>query len=206
MTRIKICGITNVDDACYAVDAGADAIGLVFYEPSPRCVSVDVAAEIASALGPFVTLVGLFVNASSETVNKVLKSVPLSLLQFHGDETALFCEQFSPPYMKALRMREDVDVEAFANDYTSAVAILLDAYLPGVPGGTGEQFDWQRVPKQLSKPVVLAGGLTPDNVASAIQTTRPYAVDVSGGVEKQAGIKDHQRILQFIQQTRSARF
>lgn len=197
-TRVKICGLTTVDDALAAVAAGADAIGLVFYGPSPRCVDVDTAAKIAMAVGPFVTAVGLFVDADKTDVEAVLARVPLQLLQFHGGEPVSYCEQFQRPYMKALRMKPGLDVDAEIARYHSAQGILLDAYRKGVPGGTGETFDWQRVPSSSDKPIVLAGGLQPDNVCAAIAATSPYGVDVSGGVEGAAGIKDHKKIIEFI--------
>lgn len=208
--RIKICGITSVADAQMAVKAGADAIGLVFYEPSPRAVSIDQAREIAASVGPFVTVVGLFVNAEESFVRDVLAQVSLHVLQFHGDESHEFCEQFQRPYMKAIRMRPELDIEQAINAFPSATAILLDAYRPGTPGGTGETFDWQRVPTRSTRPIVLAGGLTAENVALAIQSTQVnghdgvYGVDVSGGVESTPGKKDAQKIKQFIQNARQA--
>lgn len=197
-TRVKICGLTCVDDALAAVSAGVDAIGLVFYEPSPRCVDIQRAAEIAMAVGPFVTTVGLFVNADREQVERVLAQVPLNLLQFHGDESPEYCEYFQRPYMKALRMKPGLDVADEISRYSSAQGVLLDAYRKGTPGGTGETFDWQRVPRISSKPIVLAGGLEVANVAEAIKVTAPYGVDVSGGVERAHGIKDHQQMIEFI--------
>ncbi|MFO1388973.1 phosphoribosylanthranilate isomerase [Cellvibrio sp.] len=203
-TRVKICGITSVADAQTAVNAGADAIGLVFYAPSPRAVTIEQAREIAASVGPFVTVVGLFVNADESYVCEVLANVGLHLLQFHGDESPEFCESFHRPYMKAIRMRPELDLVGAFDKYASATAILLDAYRPGVPGGTGETFDWQRVPKQSLRPIVLAGGLTPENVASAIQATHVYGVDVSGGVESAPGKKDSQKVEQFIFNARHA--
>jgi phosphoribosylanthranilate isomerase len=202
--RVKICGITSVADAQIAVKAGADAIGLVFYAPSPRAVSIEQAREIATSVGPFVTVVGLFVNVEESYVHEVLANVGLHLLQFHGDESREFCEQFQRPYMKAIRMRPGLDVEQVINGFPSASAILLDAYRPGVPGGTGETFDWQRVPKHSSRPIVLAGGLTAENIALAIQSTHVYGVDVSGGVESSPGKKDPQKVEQFIHNARDA--
>lgn len=202
--RIKICGITSVDDAQAVVDAGAHALGLVFYEASPRAVSIERAREIALAAGPFITVTGLFVNAEPEFVDDVIARVPLQLLQFHGDETASYCESFRRPYIKALRMRPDVDVSGDIAKHPNASGFLLDAYRPGVPGGTGETFDWNRVPRDLRIPIVLAGGLTPANVADAIRTTGVYGVDVSGGVEASPGKKDHSKIKTFITNARSA--
>ena len=196
--RIKICGITSVEDAELAVEAGTDAIGLVFYEPSPRYVQIQQAIDIAYSVGPFVTVVGLFVNSDKAAIDNIVNQVPLNLLQFHGDESPAFCEQFSLPYMKAIRMRDDLDLDTEIKRYTSASAILLDAYKPGVPGGTGETFDWKRVPRQTSQHIVLAGGLTPDNVYTAIEQTHPYGVDISGGVESSPGIKDKEKVVAFI--------
>ena len=203
--RIKICGITSVADALVAAESGADAIGLVFYAASPRAVSIEQARAIALSVGPFVTLTGLFVDADKAFVDQVLTRVPLHLLQFHGDESRDYAEQFQRPYMKAIRMRPELDLEAAISAYPSASAILLDAYRPGVPGGTGECFDWARVPQESTLPIVLAGGLTADNVASAIRATRIYGVDVSGGVESAPGKKDRHKIEQFIDQARHAR-
>lgn len=197
--RVKICGITSVEDGLLAVNAGADAIGLVFYPPSSRNIDdLGLAREITLAAGSFVSVVGLFVDPEAAFVNKVLNAVPLHVLQFHGDENAAFCEQFKRPYMKALRMKEGLNVHTQAAEHSGACAILLDAYKKGVPGGTGESFDWNRVPHTLSKPLVLAGGLTPDNVSVAAAVTRPYAVDVSGGVEASPGIKDKAKVTAFI--------
>lgn len=196
--RVKICGITSTADAEAAVAAGADAIGLVFYAKSPRAVTVDQAAEIARKVGPFVTVVGLFVDAESEFVANVLNHVPLHVLQFHGNESESYCQQFKRPYLKALRMKDDLDVSTAMAKFSSAVGILLDAYRPGVPGGTGETFDWQRVPTQSSLPVVLAGGLNPENVATAVESTQVYGVDVSGGVEASPGKKDTEKMMAFV--------
>ncbi len=203
-TRVKICGITRIEDALTAVDQGADAIGLVFYARSPRGIDMLTAKRIIDALPPFVTPVGLFVNAGREAVNKVLDHLPLGLLQFHGDETPSECEGFGLPWVKAIRMRPQIDVQTTAQDFAGAAALLLDAYTPGQFGGTGERFAWERIPSDLGRPLVLAGGLTPDNVAGAIQAVRPYAVDVSGGVESAKGIKDPARVAAFLQATRRA--
>ena len=196
--RVKICGITNCEDASVAVDAGADALGLVFYGKSPRAVTVDQAAIIARSVSPFVMLVGLFVNAETVEVEDILARVPLNLLQFHGDEDAAYCEQFRRPYIKALRMQEGLDVKAAMSEHPNARGFLLDAYRPGVPGGTGETFDWQRVPRDSEAQIVLAGGLVPENVGQAIVAARPQAVDVSGGVEASPGRKDPQKVAAFI--------
>ncbi len=196
--RIKICGLTSVADAQAAVAAGADAIGLVFYAKSPRAVSVAQAQQIVAALPPFVTVVGLFVNATRSEVNAVLDSVPLDVLQFHGDETPAECEGFSRPYFRALRMQRGLDIAALAAQYTGAQGVLLDAWVPGVHGGTGECFDWARIPENLAKPLILAGGLKADNVGQAVQQVQPWAVDVSGGVEASHGIKDAEKVRKFL--------
>lgn len=204
--RVKICGITNVDDAMVVVDAGAEALGLVFYAASSRAVTIEQARAIAYAAGPFTVVTGLFVDATPDFVASVLKQVPLQLLQFHGDEDLAYCESFARPYMKAIRMRPELDVAAAIDAFPSASGILLDAYRPGVPGGTGETFDWARVPRYSSKPLVLAGGLSPANVAEAIRTTQVYGVDVSGGVESSPGKKDHDKITSFINNARQMIF
>lgn len=199
-TRVKICGITRSEDGIQAAHLGADAIGLVFYAPSPRYVSHTAARTIIEALPPFVTAVGLFVNAPAEEVFETLKVVRLNLLQFHGDEPAEYCEQFGVPYLKALRMREDVNVTAFAQQYPNATGILLDTYQEGVAGGTGKTFDWSVIPDNVPLPLILAGGLNADNVAKAICQLRPYAVDVSGGVELEKGIKDPEKMSAFMKE------
>lgn len=202
--RSKICGITRVEDALIAAEAGADAIGLVFYDRSPRAVSVQQARAIIAALPPFVTTVGLFVNASRCEIGEILDAVPLDLLQFHGDETSAQCEGHGRPYIKALRVRPGEDIAACCAEYNQASGILLDTYVPGVPGGTGEAFDWSLVPADLGKPVILAGGLTADNVRAAIAQVSPYAVDVSGGVEASKGVKDAEKIRAFIREVRGS--
>ncbi|OMH38701.1 phosphoribosylanthranilate isomerase [Motiliproteus sp. MSK22-1] len=203
-TRVKICGITRVEDAAAAVDAGADAIGLVFYDPSPRSVAIQQAVEICQAIPAFVTVTALFVDAPVEQVRDVLSQVPVDLLQFHGDESPQYCRSFSRPYIKAIRVREGLDVPAFARQFPCSKALLLDAYRPGVPGGTGETFDWGLIPENLDLPVILAGGLNPDNIESAVAQVRPFAVDVSGGVEAAKGIKDSQLVNQFIKEVSCA--
>ena len=202
--RSKICGITRVEDALVAAEQGADAIGLVFYAKSPRAVDASRAEGILRALPPFVTSVGLFVNAPRAEVEQLLRQVPLDLLQFHGDETPQDCEGFGRPYIKALRVRPDLALSEQCAAFASAAGILLDSYVPGVPGGTGEAFDWSLVPADLGKPVILAGGLDAHNVADAIARVRPYAVDVSGGVEREKGIKDPCKVSAFLQAVRTA--
>jgi tryptophan synthase beta subunit len=189
-TRVKICGITRPQDGVFAAKLGVDAVGLVFYEKSPRAVSIAQALAIIEELPAFVTIVGLFVNADPAFVHKILAQVPLDILQFHGEEPPEYCRRFGRAYIKAIRMRPELDIQDEVRRYTTAKAILLDSYVQGIKGGTGITFDWQQVPLQLSKPIIVAGGLTPNNVKQAIVTLRPYAVDVSGGVEAAKGIKD----------------
>lgn len=202
MVRIKICGITRVEDALAAARAGADAIGLVFHEASPRAVDIQQASLIVKALPPFVTSVGLFVNAEEVRIRQVLERVPLDMLQFHGDEPDDFCRRFERPYLKAVRVRPGVDLESLAGNWPGASGILLDSYKPGVPGGTGETFDWSLIPAQRNWNLVLAGGLSAGNVRAAANMTRPWAVDVSGGVEAAKGIKDVSKINAFIQEVK----
>lgn len=202
MTRVKICGITREEDAVAAAEAGADAIGLVFYAPSPRNISIDQARRILCALPPFVSSVGLFVDASAAEVRAVLDQVPLSMLQFHGDEPDEFCRQFGKPYLKALRVRPEDDLDELAARWPGASGILLDSYKPGVPGGTGETFDWSIIPSGRNWRLVLAGGLEASNVRDAVDRVAPWAVDVSGGVELSKGIKDSQKIKAFIEEVK----
>lgn len=199
-TRVKICGITRVEDALCAVQHGADAIGLVFYAPSPRNVSMAQAIEIASSIPAFVSVVGLFVNADKRDINSVLSTVRLDMLQFHGDETPEECAQFGLPYLKAIRVKPETNLLQCAQDFSQAKALLLDTYSEGVAGGTGQIFDWNLIPKYLTKPFILAGGLNAQNVLRAIEQVKPYAVDVSGGVETTKGIKDAAKIAAFMQQ------
>ena len=203
-TRIKICGITSAEDARVAVDCGADAIGLVFYPPSPRAVTASQAAEIVAAVPPFVTVVALFVDEPAESIRRILDSVPVGLLQFHGEEPATFCEQFQRPWMKALRVQADMDLVAHCRQYREARAVLLDSWQEGVPGGTGRTFDWDLARGELPLPVVLAGGLDAGNVGEAITRLRPAAVDVSGGVEESPGHKDGRKIKRFVAAVRAA--
>jgi phosphoribosylanthranilate isomerase len=208
-TRIKICGITRVEDGSAAAEAGADAIGLVFYPKSPRYVRPEQAAKIVAALPPFVDVVALFVNATPEFVRETLAEVPISLLQFHGDESETWCRQFDRPYLKAARVRPDLDLVQYAASFPSAQALLLDAFVEGYGGG-GHAFDWSLIPeggKGLPRPIVLSGGLTTDNVTDAVRRVRPAAVDVSSGVELVGGpkgIKDPARIAAFIAGVRNA--
>ena len=197
-TRVKICGITRPEDALEAILHGADAIGLVFYPQSPRYVTPLQAAEIVKKIPAFITVVGLFVNAEASEISDILSAVHLDLLQFHGDETPMQCRQFSRPYMKAIRVKSDTNLVQYAADYADAKALLLDAFAEGVPGGTGQVFDWKLIPQNLELPVVLAGGLNAENVAQAISVVQPYAVDVSGGVEASKGIKDAAKIAAFM--------
>jgi phosphoribosylanthranilate isomerase len=196
-TRIKICGITRLEDALAAAGAGADAVGFVFHRPSSRFVDPAAAAAIVRALPPFMTAVGLFVDLQADEVRRILAAVPLGLLQFHGDESPEFCGQFGQPYLKAVRVRPETDLVQYAARFPGAAAMLLDAYRPGVPGGTGETFDWNLIPGQLAGRVVLSGGLTAVNVGAGIERVRPWAVDVSSGVEAAPGIKDEWLIRRF---------
>jgi len=198
--RAKICGITRVEDAISAVDNGADAIGLVFYAPSPRKVAIEQAAEIADRIPAFVTVVGLFVNAEPDFVREVIARVKLDLLQFHGDETPQQCASYGLPFIKAIRVKSDTNLVQCAKDFSASKALLLDTFTEGVAGGTGHVFDWNLIPESLGKPVILAGGLNAQNVAQAISQVKPYAVDVSGGVEISKGIKDAAKIASFMQQ------
>jgi len=203
---IKICGLTRLDDVRTAVDAGADAIGLVFYPPSPRHVDLGRAAELARTVPPLVTIVGLFVNADPQLVRKTLAALPIHLLQFHGDEDERYCRQFDRPYIKAARVRPGMNLVQYASAFPSAQAILLDAFVDGFGGG-GKVFDWTLIPPDLEIPIILSGGLDPDNVAEAIRRVRPAAVDVSSGVELNAGakgIKDAGKIRAFIAAARMA--
>ena len=201
--RVKICGITRVEDALTAVAQGADAIGLVLYDQSPRNVSINQALEIASHIPAFVSVVGLFVNAEPSFINEVIYNAKIDLLQFHGDESPEECASYSLPFIKAIRVKSDTNLVQYAKEYSAAKALLLDAYAEGIAGGTGHVFDWNLIPKQLAKPIILAGGLKADNVAQAIQQVMPYAVDVSGGVEASKGVKDAAKIAAFMRQVYS---
>jgi len=197
-TRAKICGITRIEDALNAIDAGCDAIGLVFYPPSPRNIDIAQAKLIVQQLPPFVSVVGLFVNPEQDFVNRAIREVGLTCLQFHGDESPEFCETFDLSWYKAIRVKEDTNLHECTEIYSNASALLLDTYKAGVPGGTGEVFNWSLIPTELSKPVILAGGLDANNVASAINQVKPYAVDVSGGVEAEKAIKSNEKMIAFM--------
>ena len=203
-TRIKICGITRPEDAQAAALCGADAIGLVFYPDSPRAVTPECAREIVAAVPPFVTVVGLFVDEPAANVLRILESVPIDLLQFHGDESVGYCRQFARPLLKALRVKPGLAIAEECARFHFARGVLLDSWHEGRAGGTGHTFDWTLVEGGLPLPLVLAGGLDEDNVASAIQALRPSAVDVSSGVERSPGIKDASRIRRFVKAVRAA--
>ena len=197
-TRVKICGITRTEDADAVVACGADALGLVFYPDSPRYVAMEQARAIAASVAPLVTIVGLFVNPSPATVKAVLDTVPLGLLQFHGAETNADCKQFGMPFIKSIAVRDSMDVLSYMQGYPDASGFILDAWQPQTHGGGGETFDWDRVPASPPAPVILAGGLTPENIGLAIRSTRPYAVDISSGVESAKGIKSAEKIAAFM--------
>jgi phosphoribosylanthranilate isomerase len=197
-TRVKICGIARLEDGQAAAAHGADAIGLVFYRPSPRCVTLDRAREIAMSVPPFVATVAVFVNPAREDVERVIGECGVTLLQFHGDEPPEFCSSFSRPYIKAARIRPGLDLLKYLSPYGAAAAWMLDAFHEDLWGGTGGSFDWSLVPERMARPIILSGGLTADNVAGAIRRTGPYAVDVSSSVEASKGIKDAAKIAAFI--------
>ena len=202
-TRVKICGLTREQDVDAAVAAGADAIGLVFYRPSARFVEIEQAERLCRRVPPFVTIVALFVNPERAEVERVLEHLPVQLLQFHGDEDEAFCASFGRPYMKAIRMRPEVDLLELRVSFSSAQALLLDAFAEGY-GGSGKTFDWSMIPQEIAGTVVLSGGLTTENVETAIRSLRPWAVDVSSGVEAARGIKDPERIEAFMAGVRNA--
>jgi len=197
-TRVKICGLTRVEDVQTAISLGADAIGLVFYPPSPRNVDVDQAISLVGALPPFVTVVGLFVNEPPARIRQILGAVRIDLLQFHGDESPAACESLGKPWIKALRMKPGLNVIEAMEAYSRASGYLVDAWRPDAAGGTGETFDWSRLPREMASQFILAGGLTPENVGTAIEVVRPYALDVSSGVEAGKGIKDAVKMAAFI--------
>ena len=202
MTRIKICGITRAEDVQAVAASGADAFGLVFYEKSPRHVTLHQARDVIRAVPPFLSTIGLFVNPAESEVREILSQVPLDVLQFHGEEPPEFCAQFGRPYLKAIRVRPGVDLVQFAARYAGAQGLLLDAWVEGTHGGTGASFDWALIPRELPLPVILSGGLDANNVAEAIRQVRPYAVDVSSGVEAGKGIKDAAKIAAFIKEVK----
>lgn len=199
-TRVKFCGLSRAEDVDTAVALGADALGFVLWSGSKRAIELERLATLAERVPAFVTRVGLFVDPEPAEVKRAAEH--LDLLQFHGDESPVHCAASGRPWIKALRMRDGLDLEAAARDYAGARALLLDAYRPGVPGGTGETFDWSRIPARLAKPVILAGGLTPANVAEAIAMVAPFAVDVSGGIEASPGVKDAGLMADFLQAVR----
>ena len=199
-TRVKICGFTQAKDAVAAANLGVDAIGLVFYPPSPRHVSIERAKEIVEALPAFVSVVALFVDEQESQIREVLSHVSIDCIQFHGDESVEACRVYNKPYLKAIRMKPGLDIMEIARQYDDASALLLDAYHPGIKGGSGSQFDWDLIPDLCPLPIVLAGGLQVDNVKQAIESVKPYALDVSSGVEAEKGVKDVARMAAFIQQ------
>jgi phosphoribosylanthranilate isomerase len=203
MVKIKICGFTIAENARQAALAGVDAIGLNFYTKSPRHVNISSAREIVAALPPFVNKVGLFVNANPSLIDEVLCEVALDTLQFHGDESPSDCAQYEMPFIKAIRVSPEVDLIKTANEYSQASALLLDTYQPDVYGGSGKSFDWSLANIELDLPIILAGGLTPENVSVAINIAQPYAVDVSSGVESAKGLKDIDKIRAFISNVNS---
>jgi phosphoribosylanthranilate isomerase len=203
-TAVKICGITRLEDALASILAGAHALGFVFYRPSPRYIAPAVAGAILRALPPFITTVGLFVDAPEEEVLAAVAQAPVQLLQFHGTETPEYCRRIARPYVKAVRMGPGVDLLQYARDYHDAKALLLDAYVEGLHGGSGVPFDWGRVPEHLALPIIVSGGLTAENVGEAVRRLRPCAVDVSSGVESAKGIKDAARVAAFIAGVRNA--
>jgi len=199
-TRVKICGFTRIEDAVYAAHNGVDAIGLVFYPPSPRHVEIEQAVRIVNALPAFTSVVALFVDEQEAKIREVLAKVPIDCIQFHGDETAKACRIYGKRYIKAVSMREGIDIPALAHYYHDAAGLLLDAFHPDAKGGTGSQFNWNLIPNQLDFPIILAGGLDETNAKLAVQTVRPYALDVSSGVETKKGIKDSLKMAAFIKQ------
>ena len=198
--RTKICGITTPEDALYAAQAGADALGLVFYPQSPRAIDIIKAQKITAALPPFVSVIALFVNESAQNIRRILAEVPIHLIQFHGDEDDAFCRQFDRPYIKAIRVQTASDIQNAAHRFPNAQALLFDAYHPSEYGGTGHCFDWTLLAEYSGKPWVLAGGLTPENVGEAVRITGAESVDVSGGVEASKGKKDAAKVATFIRE------
>ena len=203
-TRVKVCGITRVEDGLAAARVGVDAVGFVFYPGSPRYVAPARARDIAAMLPPFVSTVGLFVDADAATVAATLRAIRLDYLQFHGAESPEFCAQFDVPFLKAVRVKPGVDLLQYAITFSAAKALLLDAFVAGMHGGTGQGFDWQLIPLNMPIAVILSGGLAPGNIAEAVRTVRPWAVDVSSGVEAKKGVKDAEKIEQFMRGVRNA--
>jgi phosphoribosylanthranilate isomerase len=203
-TRVKICGFTRIEEAVYAAHQGVDAIGLVFYPPSPRHIEIEQAIRIVNALPAFTSVVALFVNEQEARIREVLARVPIDCLQFHGDEPAKACRIYDKRYIKAVSMREGIDIEALAQHYHDAAGLLLDAFHPDAKGGTGSQFDWAMIPKSCALPIILAGGLDETNAKQAVHAVKPYALDVSSGVETAKGIKDSLKIAAFIKQVNEA--
>lgn len=201
-TRIKICGFTQIEDVNDAVALGVDALGFVFVDSSPRCINIEQANAMIQHLPPFVQTVGLFMNQSEQEIREVLQEVPLNLLQFHGDETPEFCVQFKMPYIKAIPMGGGVNVLDYASQHAESVGFLLDSHALGESGGSGDVFDWEKIPKGFDRPLILAGGLNIDNVSKAVREVKPYAVDVSSGVEVAKGIKDQEKMAAFIRGVR----
>ena len=201
-TRVKICGITRPEDALVAAEFGVDAIGLVFYPKSPRYIDVERAKEIITALPPFVTTVGLFMDAQANDISSIVGSVPLDLLQFHGDECPADCGQYGLPYIKAVAMQGGIDYALYTASYPDAAGFLLDSHSSGQAGGTGKTFDWAQIPKKQDRPLILAGGLTPENVAKAISLVQPYGIDLSSGVESSPGVKDAAKIQNLMKEVR----
>ena len=203
MTKVKICGFTEPNNARDAALAGVDAIGLVFYEKSPRNVDIQTAQKIIERLPPFINRVGLFVNANPSFIDEVLCEVPLDTLQFHGDESVLDCTQYQMPFIKSIRVKPETNVKEIAENFSSASALLIDSFSHSSYGGTGESFDWSLACVKIYLPIILAGGLNVDNVSDAIKQVNPYAVDASSGVESAPGVKDIDKIEAFIRNTNS---
>ena len=201
-TRVKFCGITRAQDAVLAVALGVDALGFVFHPESPRYIEPGAAASIIAELAPFVTTVGLVVDRTVADVEQIIATTSIDIVQCHGDEQAVDCESLSRPYIKAIRVKADMDVGAMARSHPRARAVLLDAYVPGVPGGSGQRFDWRQAQTEIAQPLIIAGGLDGGNVCSAISQLSPYAVDVSSGIESSPGLKDPEKMTEFMQNIR----
>lgn len=202
MTRVKFCGLRHKDDIAEAVALGVDALGFVFYEPSSRCVAPEDAATLTRSVPAFLTRVGLFVNENAETIKRIFEIAQLNLIQYHGEESPEFCDSVGLPYIKAFRVQQDMDIRGAMDRYPNASGFLLDAYVRGQPGGTGERFDWGLIPRSYA-PIILAGGLTPDNAKDAIEQVAPWALDVSGGIESKPGRKDPDKMARFMDACRN---